>query len=81
MSEYTNLFAKIQQEAELGIDLTDLVPFGTEGSGNQMEIATIMHRDTPQLRVSWNPTEYSSFKAEVLTDNLHIKDTAYETSW
>ena len=37
MSEYTNLFAKIQQEAELDMDLTDLVPFGTEGSGNQIK--------------------------------------------
>ena len=42
MSEYTNLFAKIRQEAELDMDLTDLVPFGTEGSGNQIKIATIM---------------------------------------
>lgn len=42
MGEYTNLFAKIQQEAKLDMDLTDLVPFGTEGSGNQIKIATIM---------------------------------------
>lgn len=73
MNEYTNLFAKIQQEAKLDMDLTDLVPFGTEGSGNQIKVATIMHRDTPQLRVSWNSTEYSSFKSEVLTDSLNIK--------
>lgn len=42
MGEYTNLFAKIQQEAKLDMDLTDLVPFGTEGSENQIKIATIM---------------------------------------
>lgn len=44
MSEYTNLFAKIRQEAESDMDLTDLVPFGTEGSGNQIKVATIVQK-------------------------------------